>query len=99
MRHDAGVVEDHVDTAVLVDGTVHERLDLGRIGYVCDERGCLSSSLRELIDQRLQSVGAPRSQHDSRAALSQVARRCFTQTTAGPGNDDDLARDVRIGVH
>ena len=98
MRHHAGVVEDHVDAAVLLDGGVDQRLDLRRIGYVGGTCGRLAAASRNLLDEHLQPLDAPRPQHHRCPALGEISRGRFAQTAAGAGDDDDLARDVRIRV-
>jgi hypothetical protein len=90
VRHDARVVEDHVDAAVLLDRSIDKRLDLRRIGYVGDTRGRLAARSGDLVDQRLEAIGAPRAQYYRRAAVGKVPRCRLAQATAGAGDDDDF---------
>ena len=91
-RHQAGVVDDHVDAPVRLHGAVDEALDLGALGHVGPHDRVASQ--RQLVGQRLKPVEAPRAQHQLRPVLRQPARGGFSEPAARPGDDDDFILDA-----
>ena len=71
--HDAGVVDQHVDAAVVVLGGVEHRLDRGRIGDVRLHRARHPAGLRDLFGERLSDVRTARViDHDREAVFGEA---------------------------
>ena len=73
VRHEPGVVDDHVDAAVRLHRAVHQTLDLIALGHIGlnDSAG----AERKRLGDCLKPVEAPRSQHEFGAVLEQDAAR------------------------
>jgi hypothetical protein len=89
--HDPGIVDNHVDTAMVVDGVLNEPLHVGQTGHVGLD-GCRVAE-RELGCELSQSLQTPRAENQRGAVAGQLARRGFAKAAARPGDDDDLAGD------
>ena len=90
-RHQAGVVDDHVDAPVGLHGTVHETPDLLVLRHVCLHGGVVAQ--RQLSGERLKPFKPPCPQHQPSPAPGEMTRGSLAQPAARAGNDDDLAFD------
>jgi hypothetical protein len=96
MRHQARVVEHHVDATVGLHRGVDQFLHLGAVGDVGADRDGLVASFCQLSHERMQAVGAARAEYDAGTLSGQQACGGLAQAAAGAGDDDDLALDVRV---
>ena len=98
MRHDPGVVHDHVDPVVFVDGPLNESLDIAALGHIGLEPEGTAAFGGNGLDDPVDPVLPPRSEHNFRAVLCEKARRAFPDAAACARNYDyfplDLHRDV-----
>ncbi len=94
VRHQAGVVEHHVDAAVGLHGRVDQVLDLIAVGDVGgDGQGLAAAAVSSSASAWMRS--ARRAPSTTVApSRGEVARRGFAQPAAGAGDDDDFAFDV-----
>jgi hypothetical protein len=69
LRHQAGVVDHHIDASVGLHGGVDQFLDLLAVADVRHHGDRLAAPAGQLACQGLEAIGAPRSQHDARALL------------------------------
>ena len=84
-RGDAGVVDEAVDAPALFDDARDGRRALLCVGDVADHRGEQAALLAEFR----QALRATRDGDDARAAITQRARQCPSQTRACTGDEDD----------
>ena len=59
-RHQAGVVDHHVDPTEALNCRLHQRLHLVAAGYVRGHRERLAAVLHDFVCERLQTVRTPR---------------------------------------
>ncbi|MHC2293802.1 hypothetical protein ACVIJW_009672 [Bradyrhizobium barranii subsp. barranii] len=64
LRHQAGIVEHHVDAAVGLHTRVHQGLHLRAVGNVGPDGQRLAATRRDLVHERGKAIGAPRTEHD-----------------------------------
>ncbi len=95
-RHDvgdAGVGDDHVDPTVALDRLVHEGRRGPRDAHVAGD----GVTLGERRGERLDSVGAPRSDHDRGPERVEHAGGAGTDPRAGAGHDRHLPVEAELG--
>ena len=92
VRHQPGIVDDHVDPAVQPHRAVDQALDLLALGDVGLHDGVAAA--RQLLGQRLEPIDPPRAEHELRALRGEQPRRRLAEPAAGAGDDDDFAFDI-----
>ena len=94
---DAGVADEHVEAAELLDRECDEALEVLALGDVrAPSRGPVAASA-DAVGQFIQTLGAPRSQHDGGASLGEQQRGRLADPAARAGDGDNLAFDPRHG--
>ena len=93
MRHQPGIVEHDVDTAMTLQGQIDQRLYLLGLGHVGGLDLDLGARGPQIACQCLQAFKPASAQHQMRAVLGQHTRGSLTQAAAGPCNDYDLVLD------
>ncbi len=88
----AGVVDQDVDPAVLVDHVGHHALDVLAVGQVAGVHERRATGLLELPLQRLELVGAAGHQQDRAAGLGDLQGGRLADARGGAGDHDPLAR-------
>ena len=71
-RHDAGIVDDHVDAAEGFARRVGEGGDIGAVGDVETLRQHFAALARDLFGKRLQPIGATGAEHELRAGAAEL---------------------------
>ena len=92
MRHEAGVVDDHVDAAVRLHSAIHQALDLLARSDVGLNDSVLAE--RQLLGERLKPVETARAQHELGAALGEMSGGGLAEPAARAGDDDDFILDA-----
>src|SRR4051794_13268953 len=100
-KHDAGVVEGHVEAAVLGDGAVDERGDLILVGDVARDAERAVTEVGQLVGGRAQRLLVDIGEHDRGARCGESAGSVKPHPGAGAGAGDkgDLAGEVVGRVH
>ncbi len=93
MRHQSGIVEDHIDSAVGLHRMIDQAPDLIALRHIGLHGGAIAED--KLFGERLQPFDAPRAEHEPCAILGEAARGGFTQSAARAGDDDDLVGNAR----
>jgi hypothetical protein len=93
VRHDAGIVDDHVDSPVCVHGMIDKADDLLVLRHIRLHDGLVTQ--RQFIGERLEPIQTPCAQHHVRALCSQPASGRRAVSAAGSGDDNDLVLDPR----
>jgi hypothetical protein len=86
---DAGVADEHVETAELLYGGVNQSFDVGALCHVGGDGQSGAARIPNLIGQPAQSILAARAENYCRATIGQQARRRGADTAAGAGDRDD----------
>jgi hypothetical protein len=94
---DAGVADQHVKPAELLDGRVYQAVEVRLAGDVRGAGDRTPAVVADLLRELVQAVGAARAQGDDGAALREQARGGLTDAAARPGDRDDLAVDAGHG--
>jgi hypothetical protein len=95
LGHDPRVVDEDIDSAVGLDGGVHEPLHLVELGHVGRDSSGSPAGGGQFLRQRSYAVDPACAEDDDCAERGKVACGGFAETAAGAGDDDDLAVDVR----
>jgi hypothetical protein len=90
MKALSGVVHQHIDRAVGVDGPGDQPPDIAGNGDV----GGDGERARQLGGERLKTLGPPSGEHDSCAQPAQQARRRGADPGRRPGNNADRPIDT-----
>ncbi|MNL04767.1 hypothetical protein D3C87_1253440 [compost metagenome] len=93
-RHQAGVVDHHVDTAELFDSGCDERLHLRLYRDIGGNGQRFTTGGTNFFGNHLQTLFTPRCQYDLGAASGQVTGGAFTQSAAGASDNHNFAADV-----
>ena len=91
VRHEARVIKDDVDAAVLLDCSVNEAAHLRHVGNIRADGSARGQ--RKLFGQLLNSLDPSCAQHQLRTEPGEAACRRFAQTAARASNDDHFAFD------
>src|SRR6202042_1545487 len=91
---DAGVADQHVEPAELLNGRVYQALEVRAAGDVGRAGDGTPAVVADLVRELVQAVGTARAQGDGGAALREQARGGLTDAAARPGDGDDLAVDA-----
>jgi cobyrinic acid a,c-diamide synthase len=94
---DAGVADQHVEPAELLDGPAYQALEVRAAGDVGGAGDGSPAVVADLLRELVQSVGAARAKGDDGAALREHARGGLADAAARPGDGDDLAVDAGHG--
>jgi hypothetical protein len=62
--HNAGVIEEHIDTAETVDGLLDERLHFCALRHIGSKSDSLAAVRRDLLNHCVDSVRTPRSKYN-----------------------------------
>jgi hypothetical protein len=93
-RHQPGVVDKHIESAVILDSRFRERFDLFALGHVHGQGECSASSGCNLTDNLVQAALARCTGRDLCPPCREMAGDCFANATAGSCNGDSLVLDV-----
>ena len=92
VRHQAGIVDDHVDAAVQPDGVIDQVFDLIDLRYVGFDDGIRAQA--EVGRDRLQPVETPSAENEPCAVPCQTPCGGFSEAAARAGDDDDPILDA-----
>ena len=93
-RHHAGVVHDHVDATVGVDGVLARRLDLSYVGDVRNVGGAFEAGGADAFEYLVQGVRADVDADDLRATGGTFFRDQLAEAAGCAGHDNDLVLQV-----
>jgi hypothetical protein len=92
MRHQAGVVDNHVNPPVRGNRRVNEAFDLLAVGDV-GLNGCARAKF-QFFDNRLEAIEPARTEDKLRTLTRKMTCRRLTEPTARTSDDDDLAFNI-----
>src|SRR4051794_2598390 len=98
-KHDAGVVEGHVEAAVLGDGAVDERGDLILVGDVARDAERAVTEVGQLVGGGAKRLLVDVGEHHRGARCGESAGGAEPHAGAGAGAERDLAGEVVRRVH
>jgi hypothetical protein len=93
-RHNAGIVNDDIDTPKSGDSCSDERFHFSALCNIDGEPDSLSTCGRNLFYDRVDSVLPPRSQYDSGSVSGKKLGGAFSNAAAGSGDDYDLVLNI-----
>jgi hypothetical protein len=93
-RHHAGIVDEHVDSPVGLDGRLHQLAHVLPLRHVRDHRSGLAARFGDLGRQCFDPVGAARPEDDAGASCGEIACGRGAHAARCAGDDDYLTRDV-----
>ena len=93
-RHHAGVVHDHVDASVGVDGVLARRLNLGHIGDVRNVGGAFEAGGPDAFEYLVQGVDADVHAEDLRPTGGTLLRNQLAEAAGRARHDNDLVLQV-----
>jgi hypothetical protein len=92
--HDAGVIDDHIESAEFFDGEIDQVLDVIATGHVHGfASGSLASGLN-FLHERLQTVHASGTQYDASPPGRQQACCRLTYPAASASDDHDFVLNI-----
>jgi hypothetical protein len=94
LRHQAGIVDHHVDPSEGFHGSVYEMLHLLAVCDVHGDRNRLAATAGHLFRKRLNAILAACAEHQLGALLRQMSSCRFAEPAAGAGNDNRFVFDV-----
>jgi hypothetical protein len=93
-RHDAGIVEEHVDATEPVDGGIDQPLHIVGACHVGRDSQRSHSVGTEFVRQRDYALTASCAEHDDSALPGKSSRGRRAEAAAGARDDDDLVLDI-----
>ena len=91
-EHDAGVVDERVESSELVDRALHERLGLCPVPDVGLDRQRPATALGDPLGQLVEAILATGGDRDRGARLGEGDRSRLADTARGAGDQRDGAR-------
>src|SRR6266849_1365429 len=88
--HDTGVIDDDLDAAEAVDGSLDQCFHFGALRDVDRKADSLTVRRHNLLHDRVDPVLTPRSEHDFGSASRKQLRSALSNATAGSGDYYDF---------
>ncbi len=98
-RRRAGIVDEYVDPAILLDDRVDEPLDVFHLAHVGRHAVSIAARARDLRDGFFDVVRVARADGDFRAFAREFERTRFADAFGAAGHDGDFAFQSQFHFH